>query len=82
MLTPLIGYKKDRYVATIDIPNFFIQTPIDSKPVEGVIIMKIKGVLVVGSLPNGYIRSVPLPRIQVPGRRTDNNPAYSRVRAT
>ena len=36
----------------------------------------------VGSLPNGYIRSVPLPRIQVPRRRTDDNPAYSRVRAT
>ena len=36
----------------------------------------------VGSLPNGYIRSVPLPRIHFPGRRTDNNPAYRRVRAT
>ena len=36
----------------------------------------------VGSLPNGYIRSVPLPRIQVPGGRKDENPAYSRVRAT
>ena len=35
----------------------------------------------VGSLPNGYIRSVPLPMIQVPGRRIDNNPAYSRVPA-
>ena len=35
-----------------------------------------------GSLPNGYIRSVPLPRIQVPGQRTDDNSAYSIVRAT
>ena len=30
----------------MDIPNFFIKTPIDRKPLEEIITMKIKGVLV------------------------------------
>ena len=33
--------KEDRDVETIDIPNFFIQTPIDGKHVEDKIIMEI-----------------------------------------
>ena len=42
----MIDSKEDRYVATIDIPNFFIWIPIDRKPVEGKIIIKINGLLV------------------------------------
>ena len=46
MLAYVIDTKENRDVADIDIPNLFIQTPIDSKPREYKIIMKIKGVLV------------------------------------
>ena len=45
MLTSVIDTKEDRYVATIDIPNFLINTMIDRKPVEYKIITKIKEVL-------------------------------------
>ena len=45
MLTAVINYKKDRDVATIYTPEFFIQTKIDSKCGEGKITIKIKGVL-------------------------------------
>ena len=45
MLTSVIDSKEDRDEANIDIPNFFIQKPIDRKPGEGGIMMKIKGVL-------------------------------------
>ena len=43
MLTSVIDAKEDR---RIDIPNFFIQTPIDRKTVEEKIIMNLKGLLV------------------------------------
>ena len=46
MPTTVIYYKEDRYVATIDITNFFIQTRIDRKPVEYKIIMKINRIVV------------------------------------
>ena len=46
ILTALIDAKEYRGVATIDIPNSFIQTRIDRKPGEYKITMKIKGVLV------------------------------------
>ena len=45
MLTSVIDSKEDRDITTIDIPNFFIQTPIFRKPVKEKIIMKTKGVL-------------------------------------
>ena len=35
MLTSVIDSKEDRDVATIDIPNLFIQTTIDSKHGDG-----------------------------------------------
>ena len=41
----MIYSKEDRYVETIDTTNLFIQAPIDRKPVEGKIRIKIKGVL-------------------------------------
>ena len=41
MLTPVIDAKEYRDVTTIDIPNFFIQTPIDRKPGEEKITMKL-----------------------------------------
>ena len=46
MLTSVIDAKEDRDLVTIDIPNFFIQTPIDRKTVEEKIIMNLKGLLV------------------------------------
>ena len=46
MITPVINTKEYRDVGTIDIPNFFIQTPIDRKTGEKRIIMKINVVLV------------------------------------
>ena len=46
MLKSVIYAKYDRDTQTIDIPNLFIQTPIDSKPGEKKTTMKIKGVLV------------------------------------
>ena len=42
----MIYSKEDRYVETIDTTNLFIQAPIDRKPVEGKIIIKINGLLV------------------------------------
>ena len=42
----MIYFEEDRDVATIDIPNWFIKTPIDRKPGEENITMKIEGVLV------------------------------------
>ena len=46
MLTAIIDAEEERDVATIDIPNFFIQTPVERKPGEDKIILKIRGVLV------------------------------------
>ena len=46
MLASVMDTKEDRDVATKDITNLFIQTPIYRKPGEEKIIMKIKGVLV------------------------------------
>ena len=46
MITSVIYAKEDRDIVTIDIPYFFIQTPIYEKPVEDEIIMKQKKVLV------------------------------------
>ena len=46
MLKLVINNKEDRDIITIDIPNLFIQTPIDRKPGEEIITTKIKGVLV------------------------------------
>ena len=46
MLTATIDAEEERDVATIDIPNFFIQTPVERKPGEDKIILKIRGVLV------------------------------------
>ena len=46
MLTLVIEVKEDRDMATIDIPNFFIKTPIDRKPVEGKNHNEIKELLV------------------------------------
>ena len=46
ILTSVTDDKADRYVATKDIPNFFIYTPIDVKPVEEKIKVRITGVLV------------------------------------
>ena len=46
MLTSVINVNEDKDVATIKTPNFFIQTPIDRKPEDEKIKMKIKGVLV------------------------------------
>ena len=45
MITSVIYTKEDSDVATIYIPNFFIQTPIDRKPGEEKIIMRINGLL-------------------------------------
>ena len=44
MLTSEVYSKEDRYVGNIDIPNLFIHTPIDRKPGEDKIIVKIKGI--------------------------------------
>ena len=46
MLASVIYTKEDGDIATIYIPNFFIQTPIYRRPGEDKIITKIKGVLV------------------------------------
>ena len=46
ILTSVIDAKEDRDIVTIDIPNYFIQAPIDRKHREDTIIMKIKEVLV------------------------------------
>ena len=46
MLTSLIYANEYRYIVTINIPNFFIQTPIDREPGEEKFISKIKVVLV------------------------------------
>ena len=46
ILTSVIYDKEDGEISTIDIPNFFIKTPTDSKPGEYTIITKIKRVLV------------------------------------
>ena len=46
MLTSVIDTKVDSDVASIDIPNLFIQKPIYRKPGEEKITMKIKEVLV------------------------------------
>ena len=46
MLTSVIYVKTNLDVSTIDIPNSLSHKPIDSKPVEERIIMKIKVVLV------------------------------------
>ena len=45
-LTYVIDPKEDQDLATIDVPNFFIQIPIDSKTGEEKIMVKIKGVTV------------------------------------
>ena len=46
LLVSVVDPKKDGDVATIYIPNFFIQNPINNKPGEGKNVTKIKGVLV------------------------------------
>ena len=46
MITSVIYAKEDKGVATIYIPNFFIQTPIDRKYGEDKRMTKIKGVMV------------------------------------
>ena len=46
MLTSAIDAEEDRDVETIDIPNFFIQIPIDRMSIEKRKTMKRKGVLV------------------------------------
>ena len=45
MLASVIDAKEDWNLSTIDKPNILIHTPIDRKPGELKIIMKIKGVL-------------------------------------
>ena len=42
----MIDTKEDRNLEIIDIPNLFIQTPIDRKPGDEKIMMKIEGLLV------------------------------------
>ena len=57
----MIYSKEDRDVAIKDIPNFFIQTPIDRKPGVAKIIIKIKGVLMdilVHMDPGKYVTTV------------------------
>ena len=44
-LTYVIDPKEDQDLATIDVPNFFIQIPIDRKTGQDRIIMNILGVL-------------------------------------
>ena len=46
MLTSVIDVKEYGYIGTIDIPKFFIQTPIERKPGEVKIKIKIERVLV------------------------------------
>ena len=61
ILTSVIYTKEDRYVSTIDIPNFFIKTSIYRKPGEKEIIINIKVVLVdilVHMNPEKYFHSV------------------------
>ena len=47
MVASVIDATEDKDVVTIDIPNLFIHKPIDRKPGEEKIIMKVKGVLVI-----------------------------------
>ena len=46
LLTVIIDTGKERDITTIDIPNTFIQTPMEIKEGEEQVIMKIAGVMV------------------------------------